>query len=129
MQLFQINYVSLPNGAASAAEDVSTDVVDASADAVVVDAVSEDVSDSVESIDDEVEPVVDDSAPAQDEIDDVELGASVDEEPALDESNDEILTDTVQIINSDDYSTSKKFRQALNSLISSATGNTTIIFC
>ena len=42
-------------------------------------------------------------------------------------SFDEILTDTVQIINSDDYSTSKKFRQALNSLISSATGNTTII--
>ncbi len=36
-------------GAASAAEDVSTDVVDASADAVV-DAVSEDQSDSIESI-------------------------------------------------------------------------------
>lgn len=33
-------------GAASAADDVSADIVDASADAVVVDAVSEDVSDS-----------------------------------------------------------------------------------
>ena len=114
-------------GAASAAEDVSTDVVDASDDAVAVDAVSEDVSDSLESVVVEDEPVVDDSAPAQDDSDDVELEASVDDEPALDESNDEILTDTVQIINSDDYSTSKKFRQALNSLISSATGNTTII--
>ena len=72
-------------GAASAAEDVSTDVVDASADAVVVDAVSEDVSDSVESIDDEVEPVVVESASAQEENDDVELVASVDEEPALEE--------------------------------------------
>ena len=58
-------------GAASAAEDVSTDVVDASADAVVVDAVSEDVSDSVESIDDEVEPAVVESASAQEENDDV----------------------------------------------------------
>ena len=72
-------------GAASAAEDVSTDVVDASADAVAVDAVSEDVSDSVESIDDEVEPAVVESASAQEENDDVELEASVDEEPALEE--------------------------------------------
>ena len=58
-------------GAASAAEDVSTDAVDASADAVAVDAVSEDVSDSLESVVED-EPVVDDSAPAQDEIDDVD---------------------------------------------------------
>ncbi len=72
-------------GAASAAEDVSADVVDASADAVVVDAVSEDVSDSVESIDDEVEPAVVESASAQEENDDVELEASVEEEPALEE--------------------------------------------
>ena len=72
-------------GAASAAEDVSTDVVDASDDAVAVDAVSEDVSDSVESIDDEVEPAVVESASAQEENDDVELEASVDEEPALEE--------------------------------------------
>ena len=72
-------------GAASAAEDVSTDVVDASADAVVVDAVSEDVSDSVESIDDEVEPAVVESASAQEENDDVDLEASVDDEPALEE--------------------------------------------
>ncbi|WP_298534326.1 hypothetical protein, partial [uncultured Methanobrevibacter sp.] len=56
-------------GAASAAEDVSTDVVDASDDAVAVDAVSEDVSDSLESVVED-EPVVVDSASAQDEIDD-----------------------------------------------------------
>ena len=37
-------------GAASAAEDVSTDVVDASADAVAVDAVSDEVDDSLESV-------------------------------------------------------------------------------
>ena len=72
-------------GAASAAEDVSTDVVDASDDAVAVDAVSEDVSDSLESVDDEA--VVDESAPAQDDNDDVELGASVDDEPALGDMN------------------------------------------
>ncbi len=77
-------------GAASAAEDVSTDVVDASDDAVVVDAVSEDVSDSLESVVVEDEPVVVDSASAQDEIDDVELEASVDDEPALDEVDDEL---------------------------------------
>ena len=70
-------------GAASAAEDVSTDVVDASDDAVAVDAVSEDVSDSLESVVVEDEPVVVDSASAQEENDDVELGASVDDEPAL----------------------------------------------
>ncbi len=75
-------------GAASAAEDVSTDVVDASDDAVAVDAVSEDVSDSLESVDDEA--VVDESAPAQDDSDDVELEASVDDEPALDEVDDEL---------------------------------------
>ena len=45
-------------GAASAAEDVSTDVVDASDDAVAVDAVSEDVSDSLESVVVEDEAVV-----------------------------------------------------------------------
>ena len=72
-------------GAASAAEDVSTDVVDASDDAVAVDAVSEDVSDSLESVVVEDEPVVVDSASAQDDNDDVELEASVDEEPALEE--------------------------------------------
>ena len=72
-------------GAASAAEDVSTDVVDASADAVAVDAVSEDVSDSVESIDDEVEPAVVESASAQEENDDVKLEASVDNEVLADE--------------------------------------------
>ena len=77
-------------GAASAAEDVSTDVVDASDDAVAVDAVSEDVSDSLESVVVEDEPVVVDSASAQDEIDDVELEASVDDEPALDEVDDEL---------------------------------------
>ena len=72
-------------GAASAAEDVSTDVVDASADAVAVDAVSDEVDDSLESVVVEDEPVVVDSASAQDEIDDVELEASVDDEPALEE--------------------------------------------
>ena len=58
-------------GAASAAEDVSTDVVDASDDAVAVDAVSEDVSDSLESVVVEDEPVVVDSASAQDEIENI----------------------------------------------------------
>ena len=77
-------------GAASAAEDVSTDVVDASDDAVAVDAVSEDVSDSLESVVVEDEAVVDESAPAQDDSDDVELEASVDDEPALDEVDDEL---------------------------------------
>ena len=77
-------------GAASAAEDVSTDVVDASDDAVAVDAVSEDVSDSLESVVVEDEAVVDESAPAQDDNDDVELEASVDDEPALDEVDDEL---------------------------------------
>ena len=72
-------------GAASAAEDVSTDVVDASDDAVAVDAVSEDVSDSLESVVVEDEAVVDESAPAQDDSNDVELEASVDDEPALEE--------------------------------------------
>ena len=63
-------------GAASAAEDVSTDVVDASDDAVAVDAVSEDVSDSLESVDDEA--VVDDSAvgSVDESIDDEILGQS-----------------------------------------------------
>ena len=70
-------------GAASAAEDVSADVVDVADDSVAVDAVSDDVSDSLESVDDEA--VVDDSVSAQDEIDDVELEASVDDEPALEE--------------------------------------------
>ena len=70
-------------GAASAAEDVSADVVDFADDSVAVDAVSDDVSDSLESVDDEA--VVDDSVSAQDEIDDVELEASVDDEPALEE--------------------------------------------
>ena len=77
-------------GAASAAEDVSADVVDASDDAVAVDAVSEDVSDSLESVVVEDEAVVDESAPAQDDSDDVELEASVDDEPALDEVDDEL---------------------------------------
>ena len=75
-------------GAASAAEDVSTDVVDVADDSVAVDAVSDDVSDSLESVDDEA--VVDESAPAQDDNDDVELEASVDDEPALDEVDDEL---------------------------------------
>ena len=70
-------------GAASAAEDVSADVVDVADDSVAVDAVSDDVSDSLESVDDEA--VVDESAPAQDDSDDVDLEASVDEEPALEE--------------------------------------------
>ncbi|WP_296854647.1 carboxypeptidase-like regulatory domain-containing protein [uncultured Methanobrevibacter sp.] len=60
-------------GAASAAEDVSTDVVDASDDAVAVDAVSEDVSDSLESVVED-EPVVDESAPAQDILTSSPLG-------------------------------------------------------
>ena len=77
-------------GAASAAEDVSTDVVDASADTVAVDAVSDDASDSLESVVVEDEPVVDESAPAQDDSNDVELEASVDDEPALDEVDDEL---------------------------------------
>ena len=72
-------------GAASAAEDVSADVVDVADDSVAVDAVSEDVSDSLESVVVEDEAVVDDSVSAQDEIDDVELEASVDDEPALEE--------------------------------------------
>ena len=75
-------------GAASAVDDVSADVVDVADDSVAVDAVSDDVSDSLESVDDEA--VVDESAPAQDEIDDVELEASVDDEPALDEVDDEL---------------------------------------
>ena len=75
-------------GAASAAEDVSADVVDVADDSVAVDAVSDDVSDSLESVDDEA--VVDESAPAQDDNDDVELEASVDDEPALDEVDDEL---------------------------------------
>ncbi len=59
-------------GAASAAEDISTDAVDAGVvDAVAVDAVSEDVSDSVESVVED-EPVVDESAPALDENDDMQ---------------------------------------------------------
>ena len=49
-------------GAASAAEDVSADVVDVADDSVAVDAVSEDQSDSIESIVVEEESVVDDSA-------------------------------------------------------------------
>lgn len=64
-------------GAASAAEDVSTDVVDASDDAVAVDAVSEDVSDSLESVVVEDEPVVVDSAPAQEESVDEVSGQSI----------------------------------------------------
>ena len=65
-------------GAASAAEDVSTDVVDASDDAVAVDAVSEDVDDSVESTVVEDESVVDDSAvgSVDESIDDEILGQS-----------------------------------------------------
>ena len=79
-------------GAASAAEDVSTDVVDVADDSVAVDAVSDDVSDSLESVDDEA--VVDESAPAQDDNDDVELEASVDDElsgqsPLLQDINDD----------------------------------------
>ena len=70
-------------GAASAVDDVSADVVDVADDSVAVDAVSDDLSDSLESVDDEA--VVDDSVSAQDEIDDVELEASVDDEPALEE--------------------------------------------
>ena len=89
-------------GAASAAEDVSTDVVDASADAVAVDAVSEDVSDSLESVVVEDEPVVVDSASAQDEIDDVELGASVDDEPALDEVDDELSGQSPKLTDDND---------------------------
>ena len=42
-------------------------------------------------------------------------------------SFDEILGDSEIVINSDDYSSSKDFRKALTSLVSSATGNTTII--
>ena len=99
-------------GAASATEDVSADVVDASADAVAVDAVSEDVDDSVESTVVEDESVVVESASAQGEIDDVKLGASVDEEPALDESDvelsgqsrNDILTDAIQREVTDDDS-------------------------
>jgi len=82
-------------GAASAAEDVSADVVDVADDSVAVDAVSDDVSDSLESVDDEA--VVDESAPAQDEIDDVELEASVDDEPALDEVDDELSGQSLNI--------------------------------
>ena len=63
-------------GAASAAEDVSMDAVDASADAVAVDAVSEDVSDSLESVVVEDKAVVDESAPAQDESVDEVSGQS-----------------------------------------------------
>ncbi|HII09113.1 MAG TPA: hypothetical protein HA355_05920, partial [Methanosphaera sp.] len=70
-------------GAASAAEDVSADVVDVADDSVAVDAVSDDVSDSLESVDDEA--VVDESAPAQDDSDDVELEASLDDEVLADE--------------------------------------------
>lgn len=87
-------------GAASAAEDVSTDVVDASADAVAVDAVSEDVSDSLESVVED-EPVVVDSASAQDDNDDVELEASVDDEPALDEVDDELSGQSPQLLEDD----------------------------
>ena len=55
-------------GAASAAEDVSADLVGAGNGSVAVDAVSDDVSDSLESNVVEDEQVVDESAPAQDEI-------------------------------------------------------------
>ena len=72
-------------GAASAADDVSADIVDTSVDDAVVDAGSDDASDSVESTVVEDEPVVDDSAPAQDES---ELGA-VDDALALDEGSGE----------------------------------------
>ena len=75
-------------GAASAAEDVSTDVVDASDDAVAVDAVSDDVSDSLESVVED-EPVVVDSASAQDEIDDELSGQSHD---VLGADNSDILS-------------------------------------
>lgn len=92
-------------GAASAAEDVSTDVVDASDDAVAVDAVSEDLSDSLESVVVEDEPVVVDSASAQEENDDVELAASVDEEPALDEVDDEFSGQSHDILRGDDVVT------------------------
>ena len=84
-------------GAASAAEDVSADVVDASTDAVTVDAVSEDVSDSVESTVVEDEPVVDDSASAQD---DNVLESAVDDE-ILEQSsdvNDELLAENECVV-------------------------------
>lgn len=78
-------------GAASAAEDVSTDVVDASADAVAVDAVSDDVSDSLESVVVEDEPVVVDSAvgSVDESIDDEILGQSYD---VLGADNSDILS-------------------------------------
>ena len=77
-------------GAASAADDVSTDVVD-SVDAVSVDAVSEDVSDSLESVVVEDEPVVVESASAQN---DSVLESVVDDVPVLDESIDEVSGQT-----------------------------------
>ena len=83
-------------GAASAAEDVSTDVVDASDDAVAVDAVSEDVSDSLESVVVEDEQVVDESASAQDdEIDDEEQTNNV-------LSSDGLPDQDYYIVNEDD---------------------------
>ena len=83
-------------GAASAAEDVSADVVDVADDSVAVDAVSEDVSDSLESVVVEDEPVVDESAPAQDdEIDDEEQTNNV-------LSSDGLPDQDYYIVNEDD---------------------------
>ena len=83
-------------GAASAAEDVSTDVVDASADAVAVDAVSDEVDDSLESVVVEDEQVVDESASAQDdEIDDEEQTNNV-------LSSDGLPDQDYYIVNEDD---------------------------
>ena len=79
-------------GAASAAEDISTDAMDAGVvDGVAVDAVSEDVSDSVESVVED-EPVVDESAPALDENDD--LFEEVLENPLTDPQTYDINNET-----------------------------------
>ncbi len=110
-------------GAASAAEDVSTDVVDASDDAVAVDAVSEDVSDSLESVVED-EPVVDESAPAQDENVGAVSGQSHESIAASNDEDQEIIGESVIYLSQEDFTQSKS---ALNNAINNANENTTII--
>ena len=81
-------------GAASAAEDVSADVVDFADDSVAVDAVSDDVDDSLESVIVEDEPVADDSAVGSidDSVNDEVLSSSESGSSILrDEENHDVI--------------------------------------
>ena len=81
-------------GAASAAEDVSADVVDVADDSVAVDAVSDDVDDSLESVIVEDEPVADDSAVGSidDSVNDEVLSSSESGSSILrDEENHDVI--------------------------------------